>query len=80
MISIDENIKACQANLQKLNDQRNDITSEMLRIEGSIRTLMDMKRLGVSVIETTEVLDVNASVQPGPTEEPKKDPEVRKDM
>jgi len=80
MISIDDNIKACQANLQKLAEQRNDITSEMLRVEGSIRTLMDMKRLGVSVIETTEVVDVNAPVQPGPAKEPEKDPTVREDM
>jgi hypothetical protein len=69
MISIDENIKVCQANLQKLAEQRNDIKSEMLRVEGSIRTLMYMKRLGVSVIETTEVLDVNAPVLHGPTED-----------
>ena len=73
MISIDENIKMCQTNLQKLAEQRNDITSEMLRIEGSIRTLMDMKKLGVSIIETNEVL---ASVPPGPSGEPEKAPEV----
>ena len=69
MISIDDNIKMCQTNLQKLAEQRNDITSEMLRIEGSIRTLMDMKKLGVSIIETNEVL---ASVPPGPSSEPEK--------
>lgn len=73
MISIDENIKMCQTNLQKLNEQRNDITSEMLRIEGSIRTLMDMKKMGVSIIETNEVL---ASVPSGPSGEPEKAPEV----
>ena len=76
MISIEDNIKACHANLQKLADQRNDITSEMLRIEGSIRTLMDMKRLGVSVIETTEVVDVNAPVPTGSPGDSKEDPEV----
>lgn len=74
MISIDENIKMCQTNLQKLAEQRNDITGEMLRLEGSIRTLMDMKKLGVSIIETTEVLDINGSVPSGPGPEPKKDP------
>ena len=73
MISIDENIKMCQTNLQKLAEQRNDITSEMLRIEGSIRTLMDMKKLGVSIIETNEVL---TTVPSGPSGEPEKAPEV----
>ena len=76
MISIDENIKMCQANILKLNEQRNDITSEMLRVEGSLRTLMDMKKLGVSMIETNEVLDVNAIVPTGSSGEPKKNPEI----
>ena len=62
MISIDENITSCQMNIQKLTDQRNDITNEILRLEGSIRTLRDLKRLGVSIIETTEVLDIDAVV------------------
>jgi hypothetical protein len=66
MISIDENINNCQLNLQKLNDQRNDITSEMLRVEGSLRMLMDMKKMGVSIIETSEVLDIST---PEPVQE-----------
>ena len=76
MISIDENITMCQTNLQKLVEQRNDITSEMLRLEGSIRTLLDMKKLGVSIIETNEVLDVNATVPAGPPGNPAKNPVV----
>ena len=76
MISIDENITMCQTNLQKLMEQRNDITNEMLRLEGSIRTLMDMKKLGVSIIETNEVLDVNATVSPGPAGNPAKNPAI----
>lgn len=64
MISIKENIKSCRNNMNQLLNQRNEITSEILRIEGAIRVFMDMEKAGISEIplsknplETSEVID-----------------------
>ena len=63
MISVEDNIKACEENINKLIAQRNDITNELLRLDGALRVFMDMKKAGVTNIETpdplksTEVID-----------------------
>ena len=64
MISVKENIKACRDNINQLMNQRNDITSEILRVEGALRVFVDMEKAGVSEIsvtknplETSEVID-----------------------
>ena len=54
-IKIDENIK-------KLNDQIINTREELLRMEGSLRMLLQLKELGVSeipinIMNTTEVVD-----------------------
>ena len=64
MISVKENIKACRDNMNQLMNQRNDIASEILRVEGALRVFLDMEKAGVSEIpvtknplETSEVID-----------------------
>ena len=64
MISVQENIKACKNNITQLNNQRNEITSQILRAEGALRVFMDMEKAGVEKIqlsknplETSEVID-----------------------
>jgi len=64
MISVKENIKACKAIIDQLKNQRNDITNEILRLEGSLKVFVDMDNAGVSEIvvpknplETSEVID-----------------------
>ena len=63
MISVEDNIKACEENINKLITQRNDITNELLRLDGALRVFVDMKKAGVTNIETqdplksTEVID-----------------------
>ena len=52
-------------NISKLTTQMNDFRSELLRLEGSLRTLQNMKEMGVetievkseSIINTTEIVD-----------------------
>jgi hypothetical protein len=76
MISVNENIKACKDNINQLMNQRNDITSEILRIEGALRVFMDMEKAGVTEIpvsknplETTEVIDAVDVQASGPEPE-----------
>jgi len=64
MISVQENIKACRDNINQLTNQRNEITNEILRVEGSLRVFRDMEKAGIDQIpisknplETTEVID-----------------------
>ena len=63
MISIENNIKIHEDNINKLIDQRNDINNEILRMEGSLRVFVEMKKAGITVIEmpdplkSTEVID-----------------------
>lgn len=57
-IDIDENIA-------KVLEHMNEIKSELLRLEGSLRTLQNMKEMGVkkidinneSVVESKEIVD-----------------------
>ena len=74
MISIDENINKIQENLKTLLEQRNEINHEILRLEGSLRVFMDMKKVGVKEIpiEKNEVIDVD-DIQGGSQCEEKKD-------
>jgi len=65
MISVKENIKACRDNMNQLVNQRNDISNEILRIEGALRVFLDMEKAGITDIpikknplETSEVIDV----------------------
>jgi len=76
MISVNENIKACKDNINQLMNQRNDITSEILRIEGALRVFTDMEKAGVTEIpvsknplETTEVIDAVDVQASGPEPE-----------
>ena len=76
MISVNENIKACKDNINQLMNQRNDITSEILRVEGALRVFMDMEKAGVTEIpvsknplETTEVIDAVDVQASGPEPE-----------
>ena len=64
MISVQENIKACKNNITQLNNQRNEITNQILRAEGALRVFTDMEKAGVEKIqlsknplETSEVID-----------------------
>ena len=63
MISIEENIKSHEDNINKLIAQRNEITNEILRLDGALRVFTEMKKAGINVIETpdplksTEVID-----------------------
>ena len=64
MISVKENIKACRDNMNQLVNQRNDISNEILRVEGALRVFLDMEKAGVNEIpltknplETSEVID-----------------------
>lgn len=63
-ISVEENIKGLEENLKRLAIQRNDISSEILRMEGALRVFNDMKNNGVTNIEindpinSEEVIDV----------------------
>jgi len=76
MISVKENIKACKAIIDQLKNQRNDITNEILRLEGSLRVFTDMEKAGVTEIpvsknplETTEVIDAVDVQASGPEPE-----------
>ena len=76
MISVKENIKACKAIIDQLMNQRNDITNEILRLEGSLRVFTDMEKAGVTEIpvyknplETTEVIDAVDVQASGPEPE-----------
>jgi len=76
MISVNENIKACKDNINQLMNQRNDITSEILRVEGALRVFTDMEKAGVTEIpvsknplETTEVIDAVDVQASGPEPE-----------
>lgn len=64
MISVQENIKACRNNINQLTNQRNEITNEILRVEGALRVFRDMEKAGIDQIpisknplETSEVID-----------------------
>lgn len=64
MISVQENIKACRDNINQLTNQRNEITNEILRVEGALRVFRDMEKAGIDQIpisknplETSEVID-----------------------
>lgn len=64
MISVQENIKACRDNINQLTNQRNEITNEILRVEGALRVFRDMEKAGIEQIpisknplETSEVID-----------------------
>ena len=63
-ISVEENIKGIEENLKKLLIQRNDISSEILRMEGALQVFNDIKKNGVTSIEindpinSEEVIDV----------------------
>jgi hypothetical protein len=63
-ISVEENIKGLEENLKRLVIQRNDISSEILRMEGALQVFNDMKKNGVTNIEindpinSEEVIDV----------------------
>ena len=64
MISVQENIKVCRDNINQLANQRNEITNEILRIEGALRVFRDMEKAGIDQIpisknplETSEVID-----------------------
>ena len=58
-LCVSNNIKMCKENIQKLLVQKNEIEKEILRLEGSIRTFENFKKLGIEKIhiETTEVVD-----------------------
>lgn len=80
MISVTQNIQKFRKNINDLIIQKNEITNEILRLEGSIRVLSDMEKAGVveipltkNPLETNEVIDsvdVQASLS---TEETKND-------
>lgn len=63
-ISVAENIKGLEESLKKLLVQRNDISSEILRMEGALQVFNDLKKNGVTNIEindpinSEEVIDV----------------------
>lgn len=63
-VSVEDNIKQLEENIKQLVSQRNDITSEILRMEGAHRVFMDMKKAGITNIEANdpinsqEVIDV----------------------
>lgn len=63
-ISVEDNIKGLEENLKKLIIQRNDISSEILRMEGALQVFNDIKKNGVTNIEindpinSEEVIDV----------------------
>lgn len=74
MISVKQNIYTFKNNINELVSQRNEITNEILRLEGSLRVMVDMERAGVMEIpipknplETTEVIDTQ-DVQAGGSE------------
>ena len=74
MISVKQNIYTFKNNINELVSQRNEITNEILRLEGSLRVMVDMDRAGVAEIpipknplETTEVIDTE-DVQTGGSE------------
>jgi hypothetical protein len=74
MISVKQNIKIFRSNINDLINQRNEITNEILRLEGALRVMTDMEKAGVTEIqvpknplETTEVIDAE-DVQAGGSE------------
>ncbi len=79
MISVKQNIYTFKNNINELVSQRNEITNEILRLEGSLRVMVDMERAGVTEIpipknplEITEVIDTE-DVQAGGPEPASKD-------
>ena len=73
MISVEHNIRIFKENLCELIKQRTEINNEILRLEGSIRVMTDMEKVGVvnipiqkNPLETTEVIDTNDVQSGGP--------------
>jgi hypothetical protein len=80
MISVKQNIETFKKNINDLATQRNEITNEILRLEGGLRVLVDMDKAGVvdipvtkNPLETNEVIDSVDVQASGSTEEPKND-------
>jgi hypothetical protein len=70
MISVKHNISIFKKNITDLNIQRNEITNEIMRLEGSLRVMVDMEKAGIvdipipkNPLETTEVIDTVEDVQ-----------------
>jgi len=65
-LSVSDNIKLYNENIQKLIVQKSEIEKEMYRLEGSIRIFENFKKLGIetiqinndnNILENTEVID-----------------------
>lgn len=76
MISVKNNIEIFKKKINDLVVQRNEISNEILRVEGAIRVLMDMEKAGVSEIsinknplETSEVIESGDVQISGPEQE-----------
>ena len=70
MISVKHNISIFKKNINDLHNQRNEITNEIMRLEGSLRVMVDMEKAGIvdipipkNPLETTEVIDTVDDVQ-----------------
>ena len=80
MISVKHNIESFKRNINELTTQRNEISNEILRLEGALRVFVDMEKAGVvdipvtkNPLETNEVIDSVDVQASGSTEEPKND-------
>jgi len=78
MISVKQNIHIFKNNILELVNQRTEISNEILRLEGSLRVMVDMEKAGVvdipilkNPLETTEVIDTEDVQTGGPEPTPK---------
>lgn len=59
MISVDQNIKIIKQNMTNLIRQKKQIQNEIIKLQGSLKVFIDLKKLGVEEIpvNNNEVID-----------------------
>ena len=79
MISVKRNIETFMKSINNLSKQKIEISNEILRLEGALRVLVDMDKVGVvdipvskNPLETNEVIDSVDVQAVGSTEKPNK--------